>query len=88
MGQQLAKILYNQADKFLQQVTELLQLSMGVKLLTDVLDDVIKESNREITVLLFFFQLQTFEDLLKKEKLQPSEQMKVKATNSLSKSYF
>ncbi|XP_050928759.1 microtubule organization protein AKNA [Lates calcarifer] len=56
VGQQLAKILYNQADKFLQ-------------------------------------QLQTFEDLLKKEKLQPSEQMKglsqlAEGLNSLERGYL
>lgn len=35
---------------------------------------------------MFFIQMQTFEDLLKSEKLKPFEQMKVRATNSQFKS--
>lgn len=69
MGQQLAKILYNQADKFLQQVNDILKLST-----------VVDDGKSEIKVLVFFTQLQTFEDLLKNEKLKPFEQMKVRTT--------
>lgn len=69
MGQQLAKILYNQADKFLQQVNDIFKLST-----------VVDDGKSEIKVLVFFTQLQTFEDLLKNEKLKPFEQMKVRTT--------
>lgn len=78
MKHQVAKILYNQADKFLQQVErQLLKVWAGREILTNLLDNVTHENN-QIKILVFFIQLQTFEDLLKCKKLQPFEQVKVR----------
>lgn len=75
MGQQLANILYNQANKFLHQVNDLLSPVM------EIFCRFARWCDKEIKVLVFFIQLQTFEDLLKGKKLKPFEQMKVRTSN-------